>query len=310
MKALFISSGKSGNVGDVVRNQGESLKEAGVNIDYFLIKNGFRGYFTSITRIRKKFRKGNYDLAHAHYSLSGFSAALAGCKPIVVSLMGSDVLMSKLLRVFARFFYKYKWDVTIVKTHKMKELLKMDKALIIPNGVDTKRFKPFPKKKARIYLNYPEDKKIILFISSVNRPEKNLELANKAIKLVNNNKIEFKHVYNVPNSEMPYYFSAADTLLLTSKWEGSPNVIKEAMACNTPIVATDVGDLRSLFGDEAGHFIAGFSPEDIADKIKLALDFAKDTGCTKGSNRIIERSLDSITVAKKIVEVYKEVVNS
>jgi len=307
MKVLFISSGKSGKVGDVVKNQGESLKAAGVDIDYYLIKPGFLGYLSSIPKIRRTYRRGNYDLVHAHYSLSGFTAAFAGCKPLVVSLMGSDTFMSKWLRLLARFFYRYKWDVTIVKTQQMKELVNITKAHIIPNGVDIKRFKPEPKTGARKYLNYPEDKKLILFISIPNRPEKNPELAEKAIKALNNNEVELKHIYNVPNSEIPHYLNAADILLLTSKWEGSVNLVKEAMACKCPVVATDVGDLKWLFGDEPGYYIAGFSPEDFAKQIKSALDFSKNIGRTKGRERIIALELDSSMVAQKIISIYRKV---
>ena len=307
MKVLFVSSGKNGTVGDVVLNQGESLKTAGVNVDYCLIKPGFYGYLSAIPRIRKTFRQGSYEVAHAHYSLSGFAAALAGCKPLVVSLMGSDAFMSKWLRVVARFFYSYKWDATIVKTIQMKEVLYMTKAHIIPNGVDLDRFKPMPKADARKYLNYPERKNLIVSISNPNRFEKNRELADKAIEALKYYEVDFKHIYNVPNSEIPYYLNAADLLLLTSKWEGSVNVVKEAMACNCPVVSTYVGDVRFVTGNTEGCYITSFVPEDVTKKIKTALAFCSRTN---GRQRIIELGLDSETTAKKIVEVYKEVISS
>ena len=75
--------------------------------------------------------------------------------------------------------------------------------------------------------------------------------------------------------------------------EGSPNLVKEAMACNCPVVATDVGDIKWLFGDEPGYFISDFTSEDFSRKIKRALDFSITTGRTRGRERILELGLDS-----------------
>lgn len=293
----------------IVKNQGESLKDEGIEIDYFIVKPGFAGYISSIPRIRTTFKKGKYDLAHAHYSLSGFVAALAGCKPLVVSLMGSDVFQSWFNRILIRIFSFHLWDRVIVKTSQMKARLNIEKAFIIPNGVDLNIFRPIPKQNARKYLNYQESDPMILFISGLNRPEKNIELAKAAIKVLHNNNIELRHVYNVPHNEIPWHLNSADVLLLTSKWEGSVNVIKEAMACNCPIVSTNVGDVKWVLGDTEGCYIASYDPLDLAEKIKLALEFSKDKNRTEGRNRIYKLGLDSDTIAGKIIEVYKNVLN-
>jgi teichuronic acid biosynthesis glycosyltransferase TuaC len=304
MKVLFISSGKSGKVGDVVWNQGESLREAGIEIDYYIINPGPFGYISSIPNLRRAFKRGNYNLAHAHYSLSGFTAVLAGCSPLVVSLMGSEAFISKFLRVIIRYFYKFKWDSTIVKTQQMKEMLNITKAQIIPNGVDIKRFIPIPKADARRYIGYPPDKKLILFISVPGRAEKNLELAKRSVTELREYDVELKHICNVPNIEIPYYLNASDAMLLTSKWEGSVNVVKEAMACNCPIVSTDVGDVKWVVGETEGCYITSFKPEDVVEKNKAVIAFGKRTN---GRKRIIELGLDSETVAGRIIEIYDKV---
>lgn len=301
MKVLFLSSGRAGRPGDVVKNQGESLEIAGVDVDYFLIKPGFWGYLSSIRKLRFEYKSGHYDLVHAHYSLCGFVAVLAGCKPLVVSLMGSDIATSGFLRALIRFFIRYKWSEAIVKTRQMKELIGVDRVHVNPNGVDIEKFKPIPKEIARQHIGYKEDKKLIVFIAVNNRREKNINLATEAINLFNDNNIDFKHIHDVPNQEIPYYLNAADVLLLTSKREGSVNVIKEAMACNCPIVSTDVGDVRWVTGNTDGCFITSFEPEDVAQKIKAAIDFGKRS---EGRQRIIDLGLDSVTVAKRIEDVY------
>lgn len=304
MKVLFISSGKSGDVGIVVKNQGESLRAVNVIIDYFLIKPGLLGYLSSIAKLRKVYKSKNFDLAHAHYSLSGFVASIAGCKPLIVSLMGSDIFGYKFIHKLTHFFSKYIWDKTIVKTSELKDRLVIPEALVIPNGVNIERFKPVPKKEARNHLNISEDCKLIIFIAIKNRPEKNLGLALEAVKLLNDKNILFKHVHDADNSEIPFYLNAADVLLLTSRWEGSVNVVKEAMACNCPVVSTNVGDVSRIIEDTEGCFITSFEPEDVAVKIKTALDFGQKTD---GRDRIIKAGLDSKTVALRIIGLYEQV---
>lgn len=301
MKVLFVSSAKTGEVGHVVRNQGESLQKAGVEIDYLIIGPGVFGYIRAIFRIKRAFREGRYDLVHAHYSLSSFSATLAGVKPLVVSLMGSDAFAPWVIRVVIRVLYSMRWAATIVKTEEMKARLKLTRALVLPNGVDLKRFAHIDKEKARAHLNLPAEIKVILFIAMKDRPEKNLPLAMSAMKSLSGNSVEFIHLYDIQNSEIAWYLNAADLLLLTSKREGGVNVIKEAMACNCPIVSTDVGDVRHVISGTEGCYISGHNEDNLADNILKALAFGRRTN---GRSRITELGLDSSTVAKKIIDIY------
>lgn len=307
MRVLFVSSGKGGDVGHVVRNQGESLVKAGVKIDYLTIRPGMGGYISAIPIIRRTFLNGGYDLVHAHYSLSAFSVTLAGVKPIVVSLMGSDTVTSMPVRMIIRFLCKKRWDATIVKTVEMKNRLKIDKAIILPNGVDLERFDPVEKAEARRRLNIPVEKKIILFVSAKNRPEKNLPLAREAVSLLGDISVELIHLYDRQNTEIALHLSAADVMLLTSSREGGVNVIKEAMACNCPIVSTDVGDVREVIEGTEGCFISAIDSRRIADLIRQALAFG---GRTEGRARITDMGLDAETVARKIIGIYLSVLRS
>ncbi|MBN2863651.1 MAG: glycosyltransferase [Bacteroidales bacterium] len=306
MKVLFISSGKSGDVGNVVKNQGESLIKAGISISYYPIKSGFSGYMRSVAGIRKAYRQGKYDLAHAHYGLSGFAAAFAGCSPLVVSLMGSDIYFSRLLRLAAFFFYRYRWDLTIVKSQQMKEKAGLKKAIIVPNGVNLERFVPMEKSEARKHLDLRTNNKIILFIADPGRHEKNHELAEKASGLLEN-EAELICINSVPNVEIPYYLNASDVLLLTSRWEGSVNVIKEAMSCCTPVVSTRAGDAEWLLGNLPGHFLCSPDESDIAEKLRLAITYKEHFGKTRGRQRIKELKLDSVSVSNSLALIYKEV---
>jgi teichuronic acid biosynthesis glycosyltransferase TuaC len=307
MKVLFICSGKSGKVGEVVKNQGDSLKAVDLDISYCLLKPGIIGYLKSIPIISRTFKQGNFELAHAHYSFSGFAAALANCKPLVVSLMGSDLLSSGWQRFVCKVFSLLLWDRTIVKSEQMKALLDRPAVKVIPNGVDLERFKPIAKSEARQVLNISSDKRIILFIGGKDRIEKNFALAEAAIGTLNNSNLVLLTICNIPHHLVPYYLNASDVLLLTSNWEGSANSVKEAMACGCPVVATRVGDVEWLLGNCPGHYISGFSTEEVAGEIASALEYSGKHGRTQGRARIFELELDSFSIAKKIAEVYKSV---
>ncbi|MFW5803753.1 MAG: glycosyltransferase family 4 protein [bacterium] len=301
MKVLFVCSGNSKDgISPIVKAQGESLKKNGIGISYFTIKGkGIIGYLSNILPLRRMVKNNKFDIVHSHYSLSSYVTVFSSIGlniPHIVSLMGCDVNKSilgrKLLRFFS-FFYK----AIIVKSDSMKEYLKLDNISVIPNGVKLMD-------QSIISSNKPTGK--ILWISDPNRPEKNFQLAQNAIDLVDHNDVSLKVVNGVEHTEIFNLMKKSDLLLLTSIREGSPNVIKEAMACNLPVVATDVGDIRWLFGNEPGHYITNFEPEDVANKIKLALAFKKEYGQTRGRERLLNLGLDSETVAKKIISIYRE----
>ena len=98
--------------------------------------------------------------------------------------------------------------------------------------------------------------------------------------------------------------NASDFQLTTSFRESGPLVVKEAMACGTPIVTVDVGDVKDVIGDTEGCYIAERHADDIAEKIRQALAFK---GKTSGRQRIIDLGLSNELVAKQLVEIYKKV---
>lgn len=312
MKVLFVSSGnKKETISSLILEQGESIKKAGLEISYYRIKGkGLKGYQHNIFLLRKYLKSNRFDVIHAHYSLSGYVATLAGAKPLVVSLMGSDVKESMIWRILLRLFLTFSWDACIVKSEDMKNTLRIKNLKVVPNGVDLKFFFPLSKEVALEHLGWDRSKKHILFAADPDRKEKNFTLARKSFSLIDDRNTELHFLKNVSRSEIPYHYYASDVILLTSLWEGSPNVIKEAMACNCPIVSTNVGDVEWLLRDSPGHFITGFDPEDVANCIKLSLDKNKSPIKTNGRERIAKIGLDSETITNKIVELYKDLLKT
>ena len=272
IKVLFVSSGNSiEGISPIVKMQGESLRKQNIHIDYYtIVGKGFSGYIRNIFRLKRYLSQNSYNLIHAHYSLSAIVASFATRKPIIVSLMGSDAYMKWYWIVIIKILKRIKWAETIVKSKSMNEIIKNSR--IIPNGVDFSKFKPIDKSFAKKELGFDDSQKYIIFVSNPARNEKNFQLAQKAIHMLNERNIILKVVYDVDHSSIPKYMNAANVLLLTSLREGSPNVIKEAMACNCPIVSTDVGDVSEIISKTEGCFISSFEPGEFAYKLNRALE--------------------------------------
>lgn len=307
MKILFIRSGNH-SISPISTLQGKSLEQAGVQVFYFdIIGKGIKGYLKNLYRLRRVVQPLKVDLIHAHYSFSGFLATLAfSGRPVITSLMGSDIKSDNKFRFLVFLFSRFFWKKTIVKSADMYRDLGIKSAEIIPNGVDLSQFYEIDKFVARKILNLPSEEIIVLFAADPNRPEKNFELAQEAIRLAGS-RIKTMYLKGVQPEQVKYYYNAADVVLLTSLWEGSPNVIKESMACNRPIVATRVGDIEWLWGNEKGHFLTSYDIIETSRNINNAISYSLKKYKTDGRNRLIHLELDSVTIAKHLINIYKSI---
>jgi teichuronic acid biosynthesis glycosyltransferase TuaC len=310
MNILFVCSGNNRDgISPIVKSQGECLIRAGVQLSYFPVAGkGILGYANAIGKLKKRLRKTPVDLLHAHYGLCGWVAHLAKPKrvPLILSYMGSDILPQTWMAGFNRLLQN-KADHVIVKSKNLADLLKRkDGVSLIPNGVDLELFVPMAKEESRKILGLDAIGPIVLFLGDLRDKNKNIQLLEKAIKTIPASNIILLAPYPIPSAQVPVYLNAADALVLSSLFEGSPNVIKEAMACNCPIVATDVGDVRWVIGDTPGCFISGFSPEEMALKLKNAIAFKNRTA---GRERIRQLELDVASASRKIVAIYQSLLH-
>ena len=319
MKVLFLYRGKN-SAGDnrIVVSQGKTLEARGVNIEYFpLTGRGPGAYLKALSSIRKRLKSGGVDLIHAHYGISGIAGLLTcGSRPLIVSFMGSDLLgshepdgkvktSSRLMILLHRFLARFCYSLTIVKSAEMQGRLRNGtRHAVIPNGVDLAVFKPVERSLARRQLNLDPDECLVLFPAERSNPEKNFALASAAVERLRDRGIKLLDINNAGRDEMSLWFNAADLLLVTSFHEGSPNIVKEAMACCCPVVSTAAGDIPWLFGSQAGYYLSGFDAGELADRIEEAVKFRREFNFTYGRDRIMQLGLDSDRIAGIIIGHY------
>lgn len=323
MKVLFVSSGSSKNgISPIVKNQGDSLTTSGVQIDFFKIEGkGLKSYVHHIFKLRKLLKLRSYDIIHAHYGLCGMVGMFAKRdEKLVTSFMGDDIIGSKNSKgvntntslIFSKINFllsKYILDYSIAKSSEIADHLSTKKLEVIPNGVNFETCYPRDRDTAKQKVGFDDKKVHVIFVSNPIRPEKNFLLAKKAIDHLRSKAIILHTIYDFPIEKLVDYYNASDLVLMTSFHEGSPNVIKEAMACNCPIVCTTVGDVSWLFGNQPGHFITSFKAEEIAEKIIMAIEYRKKYNFTKGRTHLKHLGLESNDVAKRIIEIYNKVLN-
>lgn len=304
MKVLIVCSGNSGSITPFVKEQGESLQCYGIDINYFLIKGrGITGYLKNLSILREEIKSQQYDLIHAHYGLSALLANLQRKVRVIATYHGSD-LNNKRARIFSKLSICLSAKNIFVSSNLAK-IPKDSKPIIIPCGVDMEIFKPFEKSACREKMKLNLKKKYILFSSSFNISVKNYPLASEAIKLLNDKDINLLELKDYSRGEVVVLMNAVDLCLMVSKSEGSPQFIKEAMACNCPIVSTDVGDVREMISNTEGCYICSYDLGDVAEKIKKALDFGKRTD---GREKI--KHLDEKIIAQKIIGVYRKTLDN
>ena len=306
MKVIFLASGNkaAGTVSAFVRSQYESLQREGLDMTLFPVcGHGWTAYAKALFRLRRMVRTQHPDIVHAHYSVCGVVAALAtfGTRTkVLVSILGSFPRPSFKLR-WVRFFIKHIWDATLVKSQRTADQLGMQLP-VIPNGVNLEQFTLIDRDEARQHCGFEQGKEYIIWCSHPSRSEKRYSLAQKAVALLDDPNVVLYPVFDRTHSEVVEYMCAADLLLLTSVCEGSPNVIKEAMACNCPVVSTDVGDVSWVTGGLAGTRVVPFG--DVEALRQAILDALQFGGRTDGRNRIISLGLTTKQVAEKIKAIY------
>lgn len=301
-----------------VTEQGEAIRALGHEVDYFLVKGN---YIMAVGALKNKIREFKPDIVHAHYGLSAITAELQSMVPVVTTFHDGETHKCSVNLMCSLMSLRAKHVIYVAQHIRDLSYFKARNYSIIPCGVTLKDCFLMDKVEARKELGWDADTKYIVFGGAFHDLRKNYPFLKRSVdKLLaedKNTKIEIIEMRGLSRAECVKRMNACDVFALPSHREGSPQALKEAMAVNCPCIATDIADVRVLFGDEPGHWILRNptnklwdwqedekSLDEMVALLKEALHF-KDR--TNGRKRIEELGYTNEQVAKRIVEIYKQV---
>jgi len=311
--------------GSYVEQQIKGLREMGVHVDILLVdrlREGMQAYLKLRKQIRQTIAQVQPQIVHVMYGgvMADQATRMVDDRPTIVTFHGSDLLGEHLSGVVRKLIAGYgvwaSWqaarraDRVVVVSKTLYDALPKDvdrsKIGIIPCGIDLDRFKPLSQKECRDRLGWNTECFHILFPSHPGNSVKRYPLARAAVEALSCQGIhaEMHCLQEVPNEEVPLWLNASNVLLLTSHHEGSPTVIKEALACDVPIVSVDVGDVRERIAGIEGCYLALPEPDDLAAKLHLVYAGLRRVA---GREKVQELSLQR--VASCLMEFYSDLLN-
>lgn len=340
MKLLIIASDKGGHFVPFIEEQIAALEACSVLIiRYGVTGKGIIGYLRELPALRRVIRAERPDIIHAHYGLCGLLANLQRMVPVITTYHGSDINVPSILRI-SKIAMRLSAHNIFVSARSMAIAFRLSpfafrlkkRSTLLPCGVNLP--KPWSELQTQwvdqLTLNQWAQEKLqadarnVLFAGAFDNAVKDPELAFATIQASNtaigngqwamesnnqspisNSPIKLIELKGYNRDQVNALMYNCDALLMTSKTEGSPQVIKEAMACGCPIVSVDVGDVAErVSGVEGCYVVHTREPKDIAEALLQALAFE---GKTNGRERILEMGLSNEQVAKRLVEIYESV---
>jgi len=285
--------------GRFVSDQVDDLRRVGVDVTVLSFDGRrlkFR-YGTAAVRLRNRLRTARPDLVHAHYGLTGAVAVTQRRVPVLTTFHGSDAYIPwqrRVSRVVAR------WSIPLCVSTEIANQLGCPASAILPMGVDTVRFRPQPRADARAALGLDPDQRLVLFPGGRKNIIKRYELFRAALDLVDDAAELVYHGFD--RDRAPFVLNAADVVLVTSRHEGSPVTVREALACETPVVSVAVGDVPDTLQGLPGCSIAAPDAESLAAAVRRALAFERD-----GSLRRRAEETSRLVIAERLRALYEGV---
>lgn len=271
--------------GVFVQREVEALRRVpDVEVDVISVETtrALSRYVTQWPRVEIALRRFQPDLVHFHYGLSQLlSPWWAG--PSVVTFHGSDLVVPRERRVSLALLELHRRRATIfvsgdLSRHVPDRMRRSRTESIVPCGVDARHFSPMDKADARRRLGMAAAGPVLMFPASPEREVKNYPLFCRTVDLVRRDlgtEVAVVSLDNVRPEEAALRYGAADVVVLTSHHEGSPLVVKEALACRRPVVSVPVGDVArysggslpcAVCGDWDAHKLAALVCEAVSDR--------------------------------------------
>lgn len=296
------------------RRQVESLRALGIQVDvhFFDARLSFSGIVRNCQALRSLVRDRRPDLVHVHYgTITGLATALTTRAPLVITFRGSDLQPEPgigKLRIWIGMLFSQlaslRADHAICVSNRLKRRLwwRRDRAIVLPTGVNLDRFQAGSKAEARKILGWGCNENIVLFNAGKAPLTKGLDIAEDAVShaIGEFGPIRLEIIRgDVPQDKVPVLMNAADCLLVASRTEASPGIVKEALACNLPIVSVDVGDVAERLTGVTPSYIVERDPDRIASAL---IDVISNKRRSNGRERVAELSEDRI--AERLLSIY------
>lgn len=297
-----------------VKRQAEFLQRAGVHVDVFQFRGAKRlwNYMRAWRDVRPKLDPATVDIVHAQFGQSGI-LAVPKRLPLVVTLRGSDILgivgadgrytlAGRVSQAVARFALRRADAVVVVSEHMKAYFTTTAPVTVLPSGLDFELFRTMPRDEARARLGWPLDKRLVLFAGNPDQPRKRYSLARAAVDLLNHTlPVELVVAWGVRHTDIPMYMNACDAFVFTSMQEGSPNVVKEALACDLPVVSVPIGDTSErLRGIEGCELVSDERPEAIAAALERVLRRG-----ARVAGRVAVAHLAEEAITARLIDVYR-----
>lgn len=305
IKILIVASDKGGHFVPFIEEQIAVLQKRGIEVFRFGITgHGILGYLRSLPALKRVLREQRPDIVHAHYGLSALLANLQRRVPVVSTYHGSDINVPSVLRFSKVAIRLSAWNI-FVSERNVEIAAPTARYSLIPCGVDLTEVQLTDKEAARHRMDIPSSARYVLFAGSFTNDVKDPELAKQTMALLP--EVELRELKGYTREQVNLLMCGADAFLMTSKTEGSPQVVKEAMACGCPIVSTDVGDVKERTEGINGCYVASSrDPQELASLLKKAMAFAKKTD---GRKRIEEAGLSNEQIVDQLLNVYTTILN-
>ena len=318
MVAGVYPTGHKPHAGTFIKAQADSLVEAGLKVEVIHPRPGpvpLR-YASATLQVFFKTLTGRFDVVHGHYGLWCLASRLQWRAAVVADYLGDDLLgtirsdgtysKKSLLVVHVSQWLCRHVAAVLVKSEQMKRAAGAGNIYVMPDGTNFDLFRPMPRAQVRAALGWDAHRSYVVFANNPTIPVKNFALAQAAVELLKAKGMEVELVVanGLPQEKVVEYMNASNALVLPSLAEGSPNVVREAMACNVPVVATDVGDVAQVIGRTKGCRICPHDAAALAAGLEEALGHS---GPTTGREDTAE--LSSAAIARRLIEMYEHITN-